>query len=63
MIMDWPEGKDFRILAEEGMTHAEELPLYNKLPENEKKKYALFAGGSCCTVGKHQRWNIALYGT
>lgn len=27
-----------------------------------RKKYALFADGSCCTVGKHQRWNIALYG-
>lgn len=37
MIMDWSEGKNFRILAEEGMTHAKEPPLYNKLPENEKK--------------------------
>jgi len=60
VIMDWPEGKDFRMLAKEGVTHAGEPLLYNKVPENEK--YAQFADGSCCTVGKHRRWNIALYG-
>ncbi|KAK4818957.1 hypothetical protein QYF61_022344 [Mycteria americana] len=37
MIMDWPEGKDFRISHGEEVTHAEEAPLYNKLPENEKQ--------------------------
>ena len=31
------------------MTHAEEAPLYNKLPENEKQ-YALFTDGSCVKV-------------
>ncbi|KAK4806782.1 hypothetical protein QYF61_005578 [Mycteria americana] len=46
VIMDWPEGKDFRISPEEGVTRAEEAPLYNKLPENEKQ-YALFTDGSC----------------
>jgi len=45
VIMDWPEGKDFRMLAKEGVTHAGEPLLYNKVPENEK--YAQFADGSC----------------
>ena len=36
LITDWPEGKDFRILPEEEVMHAEEAPLYDKLPENEK---------------------------
>jgi len=47
VIMDWPEGKDFRVSPEEEVTHAEEAPLYNKLSENEKQ-YAPFTGGSCC---------------
>lgn len=34
--MNWPESEDFRILPEEEVTHAEEVPLYNKLPENKK---------------------------
>jgi len=34
VIMDWPEGKDFRLLPEEDMTCAEETPPYHKLPEN-----------------------------
>ncbi|KAK4807067.1 hypothetical protein QYF61_018408 [Mycteria americana] len=37
VIMDWPEGKDFGISPEEEVTRAEEAPLYNKLPENEKQ--------------------------
>ncbi|KAK4827627.1 LOW QUALITY PROTEIN: hypothetical protein QYF61_019837 [Mycteria americana] len=41
VIMDWPEGKDFRM---------SEAPLYNKLPENEKQ-YALFTDGSCRVEG------------
>lgn len=49
MIMDWPEGKDFRILAEEEMTE-EEPPLYNKLPENEKKNML------CLLVGPVALW-------
>jgi len=49
--MDWPEGKDFGASPEEKVTHAEEAPLYNKLPE-EKKEYALFTDGSCRIVGK-----------
>ncbi|KAK4828919.1 hypothetical protein QYF61_001540 [Mycteria americana] len=59
VIMDWPEDKDFRISPEEEVTHAEEAPLYNKLPENEKQ-YALFADGPCRIVGKHQRWKAAV---
>ncbi|GAB0207226.1 interleukin-6 receptor subunit beta [Grus japonensis] len=58
-IMDWPEGKDFRILPEE-VTRAEEAPLYNILPENEKL-YALFTDGSCRIVGKHWRWKAAVW--
>ncbi|KAK4830649.1 hypothetical protein QYF61_012492 [Mycteria americana] len=56
VIMDCPEGKDFGTSLEEEVMHAEEAPLYNKLLENEKQ-YALFTDGSCCIVGKHQRWN------
>ncbi|KAK4823426.1 hypothetical protein QYF61_002112 [Mycteria americana] len=59
VIMDWPEGKDFRILPEEEVTCAEEAPLNNKLSENEKQ-YALFADGSCCLVGKLRRWKAAV---
>ncbi|KAK4806780.1 hypothetical protein QYF61_005576 [Mycteria americana] len=44
--MDQPEGRNFSILPEEEVTRAEEAPLYNKLPENEKQ-YALFTDGSC----------------
>ncbi|KAK4826081.1 hypothetical protein QYF61_005040 [Mycteria americana] len=62
VIMDWPEGKDFGILPEEEVMHAEEGPQYNKLPENEKQ-YALFTDGSCCIVGKHQRWKAAVVET
>ncbi|KAK4815961.1 hypothetical protein QYF61_010455 [Mycteria americana] len=59
VIMDWPEGKDFGISPEEEMTCAEEAPLYNKLPENEKQ-YALFTDGSCCLVGRHRRWKAVV---
>ncbi|GAB0209469.1 hypothetical protein GRJ2_003412600 [Grus japonensis] len=59
VITDWPEGKDFGISSEEDkVTHAEEAPPYNKLPENEKP-YALFTDGSCRILGKHGR---PLYG-
>ncbi|KAK4810701.1 hypothetical protein QYF61_007675 [Mycteria americana] len=60
VIMDWPEGKDFGISPEEEVTFAEEAPLYNKLPENEKQ-YALFTDGSCRIVGKHRRWKAAVW--
>jgi len=60
LIMDWPEGKDFGASPEEEMTRAEEAPLYNKLPENEKQ-YALFLDGSCSTVGKQRRWKAAIW--
>ncbi|KAK4806933.1 hypothetical protein QYF61_027300 [Mycteria americana] len=60
VIKDWPEGKDFRISPEEEVTHAEEAPLYNKLPENGKQ-YALFTDGSCRIVGKHRRWKAAVW--
>lgn len=50
MIMEWSEGKDLGILPDEEVMHAEESPLYNKLPENEKQD-ALFTDGSCQTVG------------
>ena len=59
VIMDWPEGKDFGISPEEEVTRAEEAPLYNKLPENEKQ-YALFRDASCHIVGEHQRWKAAV---
>ncbi|KAK4826892.1 hypothetical protein QYF61_012080 [Mycteria americana] len=39
---------------------AEEAPLHNKLPENEKQ-YVLFTDGSCHLVGKHQRWKAAAW--
>ncbi|KAK4819771.1 hypothetical protein QYF61_011371 [Mycteria americana] len=58
IIIDWPEGKDFRILPEEEVARAEEAPLYNKLPENEKH-YALFTDGSRRIVQKHRRWKAA----
>ncbi|KAK4831871.1 hypothetical protein QYF61_019883 [Mycteria americana] len=58
--MDWLEGKDFRISPEEEVTRAEEAPLYNKLPENEKR-YALFTDGSC-HIGKSYLTNpVAFY--
>ncbi|KAK4810560.1 hypothetical protein QYF61_004523 [Mycteria americana] len=57
---NWPEGKDFGISPEEEVTRAEEAPLYNQLPENEKQ-YALFPDGSCQIVGKHQRWKAAVW--
>ncbi|GAB0175351.1 hypothetical protein GRJ2_000000300 [Grus japonensis] len=58
--MDWPEGKDFGISPEEEVTRAEEAPLYNKLPENEKQ-YALFTDRSCHIMGKHRRRKIAVW--
>ncbi|KAK4832526.1 LOW QUALITY PROTEIN: hypothetical protein QYF61_023858 [Mycteria americana] len=61
VIMDWPEGKDFILSPEEEeVIHAEEAPLYNKLPENEKQ-YAPFTDGSCHIVGKHWRWKAAVW--
>ena len=48
------------MLPEEEVAHAEETPLYNKLPENEKQ-YALFTDGSYCIVGKQQRWKAAVW--
>ncbi|KAK4828558.1 hypothetical protein QYF61_027527 [Mycteria americana] len=60
IIMDWPEGKDFRISPEEEVMCAKEAPLYNKLPENEKQ-YAIFTDGSCHIVGKHRRWKAAVW--
>jgi len=44
--MNWPEGKDFGASPEEEVTGAEEAPLYNQLPEDEKE-YALFTDGYC----------------
>ncbi|GAB0177952.1 hypothetical protein GRJ2_000260500 [Grus japonensis] len=60
VIPDWPERKDFGMSPEEEVTHAEEAPPYNKLPENEKQ-YALFTDGSCHIVGKHRRWKAAVW--
>uniref|UniRef100_A0A8B9VB55 ribonuclease H n=1 Tax=Anas zonorhyncha TaxID=75864 RepID=A0A8B9VB55_9AVES len=60
VIMDWPEGKYFGISSEEEVVHAEEAPLHNQLPENEKK-YSLFTDGSCHIVGKHRRWKAAVW--
>ena len=59
VIMDWPEGWNFGVSPEE-VTHAEEAPLCNKLPENEKQ-YALFTDGSCHIVGKHRRRKAAVW--
>jgi len=36
LVMDWPEGKDFRMSPEEEVTHAEEVPLYSKLLEKDR---------------------------
>ncbi|GAB0186981.1 hypothetical protein GRJ2_001163400 [Grus japonensis] len=60
VITDWPEGKDFRILPEEEVTRAEEVPPYNKLTEDEKP-YPLFTDGSCHIVGKHRRSKAAVW--
>ncbi|GAB0209500.1 protein NYNRIN-like [Grus japonensis] len=60
VITDWPEGKDFRMSPEEEVTCSEEVPLYNKLTEDEKP-YALFTDGSCRIVGKHRRWKAAVW--
>ncbi|KAK4815868.1 hypothetical protein QYF61_009919 [Mycteria americana] len=59
--MDRPEGKDFGTAPEEEVMHAEGAPLYNELPENEKR-YALFTDGSCQLVGKHQSWKADVWG-
>jgi len=60
VITDWPEGKDFGVTPEEEVTRAEEAPLHNELPENEKQ-YALFTDGSCRIVRKQQRWKAAVW--
>jgi len=60
VIMDWPEGKDFGASPEEEVTRAEEIPLYNQLPEDEKQ-YALFTDVSCRMVGKQWRWKAAVW--
>ena len=60
VIMDWPEGKKFGASPVEEVSHAEEAPPYNELPENEKK-YALFTDRSCRIVGKHHRWKAAVW--
>ena len=60
MIMNWPESKDAGMSPEQEVTCAEEAAPYNELPE-EEKQYALFTDGSCCIVGKHQRWKAAVW--
>ena len=57
--MDWPEGRDFGTLPEE-VARAQESPLYNKLPEDERH-YALFTDGSCRVVGNHRKWKAAVW--
>ena len=54
VITNWPDGKDFGMVAEEEVALAEEAPPYNKVLDNEKR-YALFTDGSCHIVGKHRR--------
>ncbi|XP_071889075.1 uncharacterized protein [Anas platyrhynchos] len=58
-IIDWPEGRDFRVPTEE-VNRAEEAPPYNELPE-DRKRYALFTDGSCCVVGSHWKWKAAVW--
>jgi len=60
VIMDWPEGKDFRASPEEEVTLAEEAQLYNVLPE-DTKLYVLFTDRSCRIVGKQRRWKAAVW--
>ena len=60
VIIDWPESKKFGTSPGEEVSHAKEAPPYNELPENEKK-YSLFTDGMCHTVGKHHRWNAAVW--
>lgn len=54
LIMNWPEGQDFRLWSEEEVTCAEEAALYDQFSESEKK-YGLFIDGSWCIIGKHWR--------
>ncbi|XP_040516901.1 uncharacterized protein LOC107055509 isoform X3 [Gallus gallus] len=60
VIMDWPEGKKFGVSPAEEVSQAKEAPLYNELPENEKK-YALLTDGSCRTAGKHRKWKADVW--
>lgn len=48
IITNWPKGESFGPSSEEEeqVTHAEEGPPYNQLPENERQ-YAFFTDGSC----------------
>lgn len=50
--------KDFGISSDRELTRAKEALLYNELLENEKQR-VLFTDGSCCTMGKCQRWKAA----
>lgn len=45
--------------ASKYVTHAQEAPLCNKLPEN-KKQYGLFTDGPCHIAGNHQNWEAAM---
>ena len=46
--------------SEEEVMHVEEIPMQNKLPENEKQ-YALFTDRSSSIVWKPWRWKTAVW--
>ena len=63
-IMDWPEGRNFRVPTEE-LRCAEEEPPYNELPEDRKQyteqKAVYFTDGSCHVIGSHQKRKAAVW--
>ncbi|RMC19664.1 hypothetical protein DUI87_03227 [Hirundo rustica rustica] len=62
-ITNWPEGETFGLSSEEEeeqVTHAEEAPPYNELPETERQ-YAFFTDGSCRIVGANWKWKAAVW--
>lgn len=47
MIMNWPEGKDFRILLEKEVVHAEDASIYGI------KYQKMRSNMPCCIVGNN----------
>ncbi|TRZ14837.1 hypothetical protein HGM15179_012279 [Zosterops borbonicus] len=63
VVTNWPEGENFGLSSEKEenqVTHAEETPPYNELPETERQ-YALFTDDSCRIVGANQKWKAAVW--
>ncbi|KAJ7413133.1 hypothetical protein BTVI_44104 [Pitangus sulphuratus] len=61
IITNWPEGGNFSLAdEEEPVSRTEEVPPYNQLPDKETR-YALFPDGSCCIVGRNQKWKVGVW--